>query len=684
MLKANAEQSRNTAKAGAPMLKFDTMNEAQRQAVMHGEGPLLVLAGPGSGKTFTITQRILYLLEVQKEPPEKILVITFTKEAALSMQRRFQEQCKDGQVIPVNFGTFHSVFFQILKQSKVSCTGKFWQEHQKSNLMKTILKEYRSEEERLFLAAISFYKNTNDRQKAEKILPEDQRKFFEPVWERYETERKRQGAMDFDDMVYECARLLENDREAGKYWSGRFSHILMDEFQDINPMQYKVIKLLSDKPYNLFAVGDDDQSIYGFRGSKPACMKQFEQEFRAKKVLLNINYRSMPDIVKVSSKVIAGNKERFEKKPVPFHKQSEASSVFIQKFVEQEEQYAYLMDRLKHTNDGSTQAVLFRTNTHMQLFAAVLRKQGISFEMKEKTGDMQEHFIFKDISAYLHLALGEEERRWYLQILNKPQRFLSTEVLYYPGEWNDRLSSKSLLAQMKEYYRERQDINAGRAMQELLRLEKQLKYLKQTSAYLAVQYICRVMGYEEYLKECGRKGKQNADRLEEWFSVLDYLKEDAKEYRNIKEWVKALETKYDKVQRNRNQMNEKLHLMTVHASKGLEFDHVYIPGCNEKTFPYGSMPDGETCEEERRIFYVAMTRAKKSLELLYLSGTKERPRLPSRFLNPILINYSSSTSSSNSQLSRYSSKASATFSYSSSSSIQRNSGSSLGSSGFSL
>lgn len=830
------------------MLNLPAMNKAQQEAVTHGEGPLLVLAGPGSGKTFVITQRIFYLLEKLHIPPEEILVITFTKAAALSMQNRFREQL--GQLYPVNFGTFHSCFYHILRESHVLENYKIATEAEKRGIVNKLLvfnpnlklnsekadndtrktiygnnkvnvssgyeslihkttkngtSEYKNTEAASqFLQAFSFYKNTFDEQGAKKKLPMEYQEAFQSVFQAYEQERKRRRLLDFDDMVYQCHKLLTEDAALRSYWQNRFSHILMDEFQDINPMQYEVVKLLAGAKTQLFAVGDDDQSIYGFRGSKPACLKQFQEEFKAEKVYLSINYRSTPKIVNASLQVISENKQRFEKKLISaqeishnFEKadrldekmsaesfknvdakengvklkicenpgktwetsinentdeESINGGVSLKAFEEREVQYAYLAQKLGSviklqkpqvpqapeeisSNKDFPEAleesassslnpesigVLFRTNSYMQGFAAKLSRMGIPYDMKEKMTSIYDHFIVKDIMAYLQLAEGEGEREQLLRILNKPVRYVSREAL---GEQisekidcrqtnmefqkdialrenttmrkNAAIVQNTMLAQSAEpsksretmqefllevmlnYYRNAQNIPYRKErLFAIEKLKRDLFIMKNRPLYLKIQYILKGMGYEKYLKD---NAGANTEKWQEYQEILEWLCAEAKECESLSEWLDAKEN-YEKsliemsgqpqikqTQADQPQTEQtKIHLMTVHASKGLEFDYVWIPDCNEKVFPHGNMPDAAACEEERRIFYVAMTRAKKSLELLYLTGTKERPRLPSRFLNPLLY---SSTNSSNSHLSKYSSKASATLSYSSSSSI---------------
>lgn len=670
-------------------MKLNNANNAQEQAITHREGPLLVLAGPGSGKTYTITGRILYLIEERHVKPEEILVITFTKDAALSMQQRFREQSK--QLYPVNFGTFHSVFYHILNQSNAYNNRQILQESQKKNLISPIIKKYRniisggvqisdresfSEEVLLILSAISFYKNTGSMEEGIKKLPQEWKTVFEAVYKEYESVRKQKRAIDFDDMVYECAEMLEKDVHIREYWQKRFSHILVDEFQDINPMQYRVLGLLAKAPYNLFVVGDDDQAIYGFRGSKPACLKQFQRDYEAKQVLLNVNYRSFEDIIKASMLVIEENRDRFSKKLVASEKNrqiemaSEATirtdmkadkcvkhGVAIHAFEDKEAQCRYLTQMLSKVEKTETCAVLFRTNSYMQGVAATLQREGIRFVMKERIENIYEKEVVKDIMAYLRLASGETSRELWLQILNKPSRYISREAL---AECGKNLTIEKLKAHYEGIRTDSTSfLYVDKIRSGINTLEKQFGYLKNMLPYLALQYIRRVMGYEKYLKETYPDKRNGMKRLEEALELLDWLSEDAEQYSTVKEWLQAQEvytkalTERENDRRSglRNALfnDSNIHLMTIHASKGLEFDHVWIPDCNEKVFPYGNMPDVESCEEERRMFYVGMTRAKKSLELLCVTGTKERPRLISRFLNPLWKNYSSfSTTSSNS------------------------------------
>lgn len=632
-------------------------NPSQQEAVTFGEGPLLLLAGPGSGKTFTITQRILYLLRERQVAPERLLVITFTREAALSMKQRFA-QISPQEAHAVNFGTFHSVFYQILLKSGRISTGNILNNRQKCTLIFPILKKIKdckkisaaelTDIAGNFLAAIGYYKNTGDAENSRRKLPKEWQEYFLQVYDAYEEARKRVRGLDFDDILKECEELLQKDPGQRAVWQNRFSHILIDEFQDINYRQYSIVKLLAEKHRNVFAVGDDDQAIYGFRGARPACMKQFVQEFGAKQILLRINYRSHQDVVEASLAVIGENKDRFPKdlEPCEEHRRKPENRryadtyedryrVRIREFRENTEQLQYLVHSLKMHSRGETCAVLFRTNLSMQSVAARLTGEGIPFSMKEKGKNIYDHFIVQDILAYLRIAQGCAARADYLRVCNRPYRGISREA--FGGE-------ASLLA-LEKYYADLSARIPDERQQKVCKAVRiwiqQMEFVKNTELKLAIVFLRKACGYDRYLRlRAEQEGKTD---LTEWMEVLDFITEDAGKYRDLREWQEAQEFYREQLQRQeqngaqrmQDNENREIRLLTVHGAKGLEFDHVWIPDCNEKTFPHGDTGDPEHCEEERRIFYVAMTRAKKDLELLCLTGTAERPRFPSRFLIPL-------------------------------------------------
>lgn len=605
-----------------------------------------MLAGPGSGKTYTLVNRILYLIEKGAEP-SSILVITFTKDAAVSMQQRFTSL--SNQYYPVNFGTFHSVFYQILRQSNGTNYVKFLSGVEKKQQLIPILREYTHSnnqyvtaqeldaEAECLLSAFSFYKNTFQMEASIQKAPQRFQGDFPELFRKLQSRMNASGALDFDDLLFRCRELFFENEEVRNQWKQRFSYILIDEFQDTNPIQYELIRMLTDENSKIFVVGDDDQAIYGFRGAKPDILKCFQRDYRASILYLPENYRSLPGIVEAASRVIRRNRNRYEKNfhAIRTEETWMGSSPFaVRSFEVREEQNLYLCQEARrfleeHKEDGHTLAVIFRTNLMAQAFASRLTHQGIPFAMKEKLRNVYEHFLVKDIMAYLLLAAGEGTREHLLRILNKPSRYLHREAVGETGTFTA----------MRTYYRSHPGEYGAylTQLEQIDLLERQLRLAGGMVLPLAVKYICKAIRYEEYLR---KKAQYDPELFQEWENLLNWLKEDAAQFRNVREWVEAQKLYADRLSMEHESREEKqeetIRLMTAHSSKGLEFTKVMIPDCNEKMYPYGSNLEDEAVEEERRLFYVAMTRAKKSLELIFLTGEKTHPRLPSRFLNDFL------------------------------------------------
>lgn len=614
---------------------------------------MLVLAGPGSGKTFTITNRIACLTAHRQVRPEHILVITFTKDAALSMQNRFRQQW-GGQ--PVNFGTFHAIFYQIIRQSCGCPAVRILKTSEKRRLIGPVVADFRKtlgaegaafdafEDGDRLLAAISYYKNTGNMEKSAALLDGPWGEQFSLLLEAYEKARRRSGTLDFDDMVYECRRLLQEKPKVLEMWRNRFIYLMIDEFQDINPMQYQVVRLLAGEKCNLFAVGDDDQSIYGFRGSDPSLMKRFLEDYpQAQQLLLDVNYRSRREIVEASLKVINENKNRFPK-ALRAHQPSDAETVSRQgscdgngegvrllAFPSKEEQYRYLLEQLAEKgreNKLEQCAALFRTNAQMQGFAARLSKEGISYRMKEKAACIYDHFIAEEVNSYVRFALGERTRSLFLRIMNKPSRWLSREMLT-----EETVSWEKLKVDCRRCAAPGSVISL---LEQIDRLERDLERLSHLKPYLGIQFLRRGIGYEDYLRQ---KAGRDMEKRREWQEVLEWLTEEARQYASYQEWFscqEAFRETFERAGTCHAGPEKGISLMTAHASKGLEFPYVYLPDVNEGVFPHSRMAEPDVIEEERRMLYVAMTRAKEALELLYVTGTQEQPGLPSRFLQPLI------------------------------------------------
>lgn len=607
------------------------LNEDQLKAVLHQTGPMLVTAGPGSGKTHVITTRLIYMIHVEKIPAEKIAVITFTKEAAKSMRSRFQQSSHKNE--NVSFGTFHSFYYQILRSSSKYSQYHLIQENEKKYIISKIV-DLKEENKEQFIESlikvISYYKNTLDIENAIKNEELSQDQFLD-YFHLYEEEKIKRLCIDFDDMLYLSMKLLEEDRSLLKMWQKRFDYYLVDEFQDCNFVQYHILKLLASKR-NIFAVGDDDQSIYGFRGAKTQIMAKFIKDYPDLKIVnLGINYRCAIKIVNASLLVINENKDRIKKSLSAVREDSHDEYIKVIPWGRKSEMFQYFIDLFKNIakEELVQNALLFRTNQEMQMFAVRFMKSNIPFSIRKTNISIYDHFIVKDIMAFMDAADGMRKREIYLSIINKPKRGIGREAFEYEMVDLDKVS---------EYYKSSFSYN-GLAIKEVERLKKQLQCMKKMSMPLRIKYIRNAFGYEKYLHD---RANGNLSLLNTWIELLDWLQEDLAETLNMSEWRDRI-SKYENIHRTydmeRAIKNQGIQLLTIHGSKGLEFDHCFIMNVNEGVFPkyrLGEKLSPEQVEEERRIFYVGMTRAKKTLELHYLTGTKERPKLPSRFIRKLL------------------------------------------------
>ena len=612
------------------MFKDISLNAQQYAAATYKGGNLLLAAGPGSGKTHTMTARILFLIEEMNIDPSSILVITFTKDAAVSMQKRFAKT--SDMVYPVAFGTFHSVFYHMITEYKRNDPPVLIFEKNKTQMAGSVIRKFignNYEDEhrtlvRSLTSAITYYKNTMDTEKASIQLPEEYRHLFGDMFGYYEAIRKKSGQMDFDDMVYDCRELMIKDRAFSSKWKKRFSSILIDEFQDINPIQYETVKLLSGKRTGVFAVGDDDQSIYGFRGAKPGILKKYVYEMNAETLHLDTNYRSDSKIVSASLAVIEESKDRIHKQLISSSEKE--GKVNILGFDDRISEYENIASSVSSSSD----AVLFRTNLEMQGFASYLSSRGIPYIIREKTDSCFDHFILKGIISYMKLSCGYGDEEDLREVINKPQRFIGTECMIgCEGNIDKILSRISDNPAMK---------NNVIKIKNLKELKKDLNFMKSLSPSYAIGYLCKKTGYEKYIKSLTCAGDKKAEEYSLMLEKAYELASMADTFDEFFELKENYETDLKKAKK-KDSSGKGVNLMTVHASKGLEFDRVWIPDSNEGIFPHGRMPDEKTTDEERRIYYVAMTRAISELNIFYVRATENTKYLPSRFLNP-LINFS--------------------------------------------
>lgn len=609
-------------------------NKEQKEAIMHRDGPAMVLAGPGAGKTYVITNRVKALIDEYGVKPEQILVVTFSKAAAVEMKERF-EMLTGGRRLPVRFGTFHSVFFQILRLAYHYEVKDIATPALKYRFLEETFNEtgYEVDDKKEFLSDIE---KEISRVKGEGIEIDCyfssacSAEIFQKMYRGYQEKLQRHRCLDFDDMVVYTYQLLKEREDIRRRWQAQFRYLLIDEFQDINRLQYETVCMLAEPENNLFIVGDDDQSIYGFRGAKPGIMLSFPKRFPdTKQIVLGLNYRCSDEIMKAAERLIGKNNERYEKhivankgKEQPVHmKKCENLPDEAEKIVAQIQLYQ------KEGIDYQGMAVLFRTNMQMRLLAGKLMEHGIPFTMRENLPNLFDTWMAKDIMCYLQLALGNRSREKFLKIANRPVRYLSRTAFTEPEVSFDKL---------RAYYAAK---NQDWMEERIWNFEYDLKNLAALSPYAAIHFIRKGIGYDEFLKTYADERNVNAD---DWFDVLDEMQEMARDKKSIPEWLSFVENYGDTLEemwqeQKKQQVKEEpgVSLMTMHASKGLEFPVVFVPTLNEDIVPYRKAVQEGNLEEERRMLYVAMTRAKTYLHLSFVKERFHKEAEPSPFLYEI-------------------------------------------------
>lgn len=606
-------------------------NEAQTKAICHKNGPAMVLAGPGSGKTLVITRRVEYLIKKYGVRPEQILVITFTKAAAKEMRERFARITKDDR-FPVTFGTFHGIYYGILKWAYRMNASNIFSEEEKMMLLREVIAgmELEIEDEKEFLQGIvseigQIKNNRLSLEEYESSNCSDQ--MFRQIYEEYERRRKLLKKIDFDDMLVLCYELFQKRPDILQMWQKKFQYILIDEFQDINQVQYDVIRMLALPENNLFIVGDDDQSIYRFRGARPEIMLGFSKDYpNAKSIILDVNYRSTKAVVSAARRVIERNKNRYQKEIITVNEQGD--NVHIQEVRHPVEESHYVREQIAKAVAAGTEpsqiAVLYRTNTEPRALVETFMEYHIPFQMKEHLPNLYEHFIGRDFQSYMRMALGGRDRGDFLMIMNRPNRYIGRDSV-------DR--GEISFENLRKYYMEK-DWMVDRIDQ----LEVDLKVISRMTPYAAIQYIRKSVGYDLFLNEYAIKRKMKLEDLQE---LIREMEERAKEFKTIEEWFDHIE-KYTEELRmqavTRTENRNAVSLMTFHAAKGLEYDTVFIIGANEDVTPYKKAELPEEMEEERRMFYVAMTRAKKHLMISYVREKNGKAMEQSRFLGELFQN----------------------------------------------
>lgn len=570
-----------------------------------GTGPCEVIAGPGSGKTLVLTERILYLIENGGIPPSHILVLTFSRAAAVEMKERFSAKTC-GRFKDVRFGTFHSVFFYILRESSGRDYSLF-NPYQKEKLLSQLL--------------LNYYKDPQERpttEELEKMLRspkaagEDAEK-IRRIRSDYTSYLKENRFIDFDDMILECRHILTQNARIREHWRKQFEAILVDEFQDVNEEQYEVLRLLTDGS-GLFVVGDDDQSIYGFRGSSPTIMQRFMKDFpHADRICLGFNYRCSASICKASGLMIGENRCRIEKNVQAVRPAGDR--VVLKGFRDDRQQLKYLADALAGLTGEELcrTAVITRTNLHVRKVAAFLSSERIACAGKALPSQTVLETILRDLEHYRRLSLGMQEgilpRQSLYRVMNRPERYLLRSVA------------------------DEEQIAVQRLLDNTMRQNGSLSELSEFLRDLGILAALDSEGFLRYLFDSMGYGKWAAENLGNSYAVkdaADALLRFSRHYRDTRSMIEAAAQGRRKPQ---TETSKGVQIMTMHACKGLEFRRVYLPALNEGIIPGRRCRDPSEIEEERRLLYVAMTRAQEHLEMLYVTGSRENPRPPSRFLS---------------------------------------------------
>ena len=594
----------------------------------------MVLAGPGSGKTSVIVERTAHMIHEGKIPASSVLVVTFSRAAAVEMKERFLKFTGVSRT-GVTFGTFHGVFYGILKQAYGLNGSNILSEEEKYAILRELAVNCAAEQSQEgdfvedVAKEISVVKGGRISLEHcySSCCPDE---VFRQIFQGYRKVLNERRKLDFDDMLLSCYELLRKRKDILAAWQKKFRYILVDEFQDINHLQYDIVKMLAAPENNLFVVGDDDQSIYHFRGARPEIMLNFPEDFKNEEtVLLNINYRCSGNILNTAMKVIDHNENRYVKKLSTPNNLGEP--VEVKEFKNPRDEYmtaaGILKDRMEKGEYIEDTAFLFRTNQEAEGLVAALMEYGVPFTMKEKLPNLFRHWICKNMIAYLKMAQGDRSRGTFLEIMNRPNRYIKREALA-------PFTSDISVAQLKAYYQDKDWM-----LERLDRLEYDLSIMKRMSPYAAIHYLSNAMKYQDYLKDYAKEHHINEQEL---LDVLNAVHESSQSCRTFAEWFTYIDTYTEELQKqakspaSKDANNESgVCLCTLHCAKGLEYPIVFIPDINEDNIPHARAAVDADLEEERRLFYVGITRAKEHLHLYCVSEASGKEKFPSRFLEEL-------------------------------------------------
>ena len=598
------------------MISIDKLNENQLKAVEHVDGPCMVLAGPGSGKTRVITYRIANMVVNKDIKPTSILAISFTKASSMEMKNRALALSNDFRMNKVTYGTFHSVFFRILRYFENYNIESILDEKTKRIGLKNILKglniENADDDETIgqVINEISYVKNElmDKRDFKSEVLTNDE---FIKVYNYYEEYKEQINKIDFDDMLIKTYELLKNNKSALDRVRSAYRYILVDEFQDINKVQFEALKLIANPNNNIFVVGDEDQSIYGFRGSRPDFLLEFEEYFlNTNKVLLDINYRSKGEIIDIANRLIEKNENRYEK--VIKCGQGNGANVNYISPEDSEEEAVYIAKDIKDKiqedyTEYTDFAVIYRTNIQSRALVDVFMDMRIPFVVKDSIVTIYDHWAAQDILSYLKIGVNPNSNKDWIRIINKPFRYISKDNLNLIKDEPDFINA--LINKCDLHPKQVKTIND---------LDIDISYVKGLNPKNAISYIRTTLDYDRYILDYCTNRKIKTNGLIE---ILNELESSATNFKTIQEYLDHIErVKSEIVDNKNNKETDGVIFTTMHSAKGLEFKNVYIIGANEGTIPHEKSYEiddeekkNDQIEEERRLMYVAITRAEENI-----------------------------------------------------------------------
>lgn len=629
-------------------MNLDRLNDRQKEAVLHKDGPLLVLAGAGSGKTSVLTSSIAYKIKEESVDPRNIIAITFTNKAANEMKERVSSLL-DMDVAYLWIGTFHSICARILRMNieKIGYSNNFtiYDTQDQRTLIRDIIKDLGYKDDinpRLAQSIISNAKNKS-------ISPEDFLKMnfymqnadeIAEIFKKYEKKKYEYNALDFDDLIEKVLELFVKDSETLRYYQNKFDYIFVDEFQDTNNSQYELIRFIAGKKQNVVAVGDADQSIYSFRGADIRNILSFEKDFKNTKIIkLEQNYRSTSKILETANVLIANNLERKEKNL--WTENGDGADVLYKETSIESDESKFVIDTIKNLlADGykeSDMVILYRTNAQSRPFEEALLKNLIAYKVVGglKFYDRKE---IKDLIAYLNILVNSKDDVSLKRIINEPKRGIGDKSI----EQIEKIAISHGISMLDLIT----DDNFSILMTDRLKnlTDKFYKPLEEifinVDKYKIVDLINEVLEKTGYLRSLEKsllvEDRARVDNINEFISsAADY--QEANPEDNLRDYLENLSllSDIDKTEEN----NESISLMTMHQAKGLEFPVVFIVGLDEGLFPSKRSLDEGNLEEERRLFYVGITRAEEKLFLTSAQMRRNYGKVtyykPSRFIDEI-------------------------------------------------